>query len=39
MKEHIKELLGRYQDSEELQEEAAFRVLFGCEDIHEIARS
>jgi transposase len=37
MEEHIKELLGRYQYSEELKEEAAFRVLFGGEDIHEVA--
>jgi len=37
MEEHIKELLGRYQYSDELKEEAAFRVLFGGEDFHEVA--
>ena len=37
MEEHIKELLGRYHYSDELKEEAAFRVLFGGEDIHEVA--
>ncbi len=32
MEDHIRELLERYQYSEEVKEIAAFRVLFGGED-------
>lgn len=37
MEEHLKELLSRYQYSEEIKEEAVFRVMFGGENISEVA--
>jgi len=37
MEEHIRNLLSQYQYSEELKQEAAFRVVFGGEDIHGVA--
>ena len=36
MEDHIKELLNRYQYSEEVKEAAAFRVLFGGEDAKQV---
>ena len=36
MEDHIRELLNRYQYSEEVKEAAAFRVLFGGEDVKQI---
>ncbi|CAM3819118.1 transposase [Pontibacter korlensis] len=36
MEDHIRELLSRYQYSEEVKEAAAFRVLFGGEDAKDI---
>jgi hypothetical protein len=38
MEKHIKELLGRYQNSDELKEDAAFRVLFDGKDKHDPKR-
>jgi len=37
MEEHIKDLLSRYQYSEELKEEASFRVVFGGENPQVVA--
>lgn len=37
MEEHLKELLSRYQYSDEIKEEAVFRVMFGGENISEVA--
>jgi len=37
MEEHFKELLSSYQYSEEVKQEAIFRVIFGGEDIHHVA--
>ena len=39
MNDHIKALLEGHQYSEELKEEAVFRVLFGGEDVHEVMAS
>ncbi len=36
MEEHFKELLDRYQYSEETRELAAFRIIFGGDDIKEV---
>jgi len=36
MKDHIRELLSRYQYSEEVKGTAAFRVLFGGEDAMQV---
>jgi transposase-like protein len=36
MEDHIRELLNRYQYSEEIKEAAAFRVFFGGEDAKQI---
>ncbi len=36
MQDHIRELLNRYQYSEEVKETSAFRVLFGGEDAKQI---
>jgi transposase len=36
MQDHIRELLNRYQYSEEIKEAVAFRVLFGGEDAKQI---
>ncbi|MBC3539033.1 hypothetical protein ACFSC6_10850 [Rufibacter sediminis] len=36
MEDHIRELLSRYQYSDEVKEAAAFRVLFGGEDAKQI---
>jgi len=37
MEEHFKELLSSYQYSDELKQEAVFRVMFGGEEIHYVA--
>lgn len=37
MENHIKNILSQYQYSDEIKQEAAFRVVFGGEDMHGVA--
>ena len=36
MQDHIRDLLGRFQYSEQLRETAVFRILFGGEDVNQV---
>ena len=36
MEDHIRDLLSRFQYSEQLRETAVFRILFGGEDVNQV---